>query len=296
MEAANSSENPVKKPNEIANLPLDRDRMERFHRLAPRTLERRDRAFYQRELVLGFEFLLTGAIAIAGALFFGWTALNWLLFLVVSAFTGILTDSIKLKCLHGPIHEHADHTADDQFVGLVCDALRKGEDEIPVLEHGGRYRPGAGLFFDLVFAPVSALLIGLLVVEDGVSNWSEVFGEPYFLPSLAGFFLFQIAQTAWQIASFRAGDSRSGPVKILLGGRGAGLFLLMFLVAMNGSCTEGRSEYTATLYTVNGALVLLGLVNTFGLLSIRNETRWLREYLEGTSKEKPSRRPGSFEA
>lgn len=261
-------------------VPLDRALMDRFHRAAPGTLQRRDSAFYRRELNLGFEFLLTGSIAIIGTVLFGWSTMNWLIFIVIGTFSGIFTDTIKLFFLNKPIQEHADNSADDQLVGLVCDALRKGEKEIPKMQGGGRYRPETGLLFDLVFAPVSTLLIFFTVKENGFNGWEELFGQKYFIVSVAGFCVFQLASTIWEIISFRSSDRPEGPVKVLLGGRGAGLFFLFFLIAASGSCTRDGTEYTTALYLVNGLLILMGLLNTFGIFSIRNESRWLKDYLE----------------
>lgn len=247
--------------------------------MAPHTLARRDRAFFYREFSLGLEFILTGTLAIVGAVVFGWSVVGWLFFLIVGAFTGIATDTIKLWFLRKPIYRYADESADDQFVGLVSDALRSGEREIPLLAGGGKYRPLAGLLFDLVFAPVSTLMIFFTIRENGFNGWEELFGQKYFVPALVGFCGFQLAQTIWQIVSFRFSREEAGPVKILLGGRGAGLFLLFFLIVLTNSYSKDRNSFTTVLYAVNGLLIVLGLINTVGLIMIRNECRWLREYL-----------------
>ncbi|MAS95695.1 MAG: hypothetical protein CMO55_21040 [Verrucomicrobiales bacterium] len=270
----------MKAEHQYQTVPLDSAQMDRFHRVAPGTLARRDTAFYRRELTLGFEFLLTGVIAIVGTLAFGWSAMNWLVFLIIGTFSGILTDTIKLFFLNKPINQHADNSADDQFVGLVCDALRKGEKEIPKMQDGGRYKPEIGLVFDLVFAPVSTLLIYFTVKENGFDGWNELFGQKHFLTSVIGFCAWQLLMTVWEIVSFRMTTNPENPVKILLGGRGVGLFFLFFLTAATGSCTKDQTDYTVALYVANGLLILMGLLNTFGILSIRNDSRWLREYLE----------------
>lgn len=253
--------------------PLDSVALARFHRLAPEVLRRRDGAFFARELGFGLQFLVIGAVPIVGTARFGWDALSWLAYVVIGAWLGIVTDTLALAFLGEPIRRHARHSAENQFVGLVCDALRSGKKTIPRLPDGGVYRPGTGLFFDLVFGTVSTLVIYMVVREEMGVDWRAVTGRPFFVLSLAAFVLCQIGLAAWQIAGHRGRESEI-PVKVFLGGRGAGLFLLMFIVIAGP-----QRQLPVTLYVTNGLVVLFGLLNTFGMVPIRRENRWLAGYL-----------------
>lgn len=265
--------------------PLDSAVLARFHRLAPEVLRRRDGAFFVRELAFGLQFLVIGAVPIVGTARFGWDALSWLAYVVIGAWLGIVTDTLALVFLGEPIRRHARHSAENQFVGLVCDALRAGKETIPRLPDGGLYRPGIGLFFDLVFGTVSTVVIYVVVREEIGVDWGAVTGRPFFALSLAAFVLCQIGLAGCQIAGRRGRESEI-PVKVFLGGRGAGLFLLMFIVFISADKIAGpQRQLPVALYVTNGFVVLFGLLNTFGMVPIRRENRWLARYLAGRRAE-----------
>lgn len=259
--------------------PLDSAALARFHRLAPEVLRRRDSAYFARELAFGLQFLVIGAVPLVGTARFGWDALSWLAYVVIGAWLGIVTDTLALVFLGGPIRRHARHSAENQFVGLVCDALRREKKTIPRLPDGGVYRPGTGLLFDLVFGTVSTLVIYMVVREEMGVDWGAVTGRPFFALSLAAFVLCQIGLAAWQIAERRGRESEI-PVKVFLGGRGAGLFMLMFIVIISADKIAGpQRQLPVALYVTNGFIVLFGLLNTFGMIPVRRENRWLAGYL-----------------
>ena len=58
------------------------------------------------------------------------------------------------------------------------------------------------------------------------------------------------------------------------------MFLLMFLVVMlRESAGESGEISRSVMLTVNGLIVALAAFNVVGLLWLRGETRWLRDYL-----------------
>lgn len=289
---------------------LDAELMARFHRLAPQVLRRRDRAFLLRELAFVLQFVLIGAVPIVGTALFGWEALTWLAYVVIGAWLGIFTDVLTVTLLGEPLRRHLRHRADSRFVGLVCAALRSGRTTIPRLGDGADHRPGIGLFFDLVFGAVSTLLIYVALKTELGVDWGALTSRSFFGLSLAAFVLCQIGFAAWQIAGRRLADderhvgessareahggvtaSRRGrgheiPVKVYPGARGAGLFMLMFVVLISAdTIAKPQRALPAALYVVNGFVVLFGLLGSFGMVSILRENRWLARYLAERQEE-----------
>ena len=272
----------------IPMVPLNREQMRRFYALAPGVLEKRNPAFYTREFNTGFQLICVGVIPIVGISLLGWSPMNWLVFVLFGAWTGIVSDCIKLCFLHSEIQRYANERANDQFVSTVAETLRKGGREIPAVPSGGAYRPRSGLLIDLVFAPISTFLILVTAGGSMNSDWNAVFGQPWFLPTLVVLALLQFFTTAWEVfqAQRLAAEGRSPIVKVFLGGRGACLFVLMFgvLMATDGGDAENPTRnFRLAIYVINTAIIAIGLINFWGLCLIRRESAWLRHHLDSPS-------------
>jgi hypothetical protein len=76
----------------------------------------------------------------------------------------------------------------------------------------------------------------------------------------------------------RADEDR--PVRVTVGLRGVGLFLMVFLTVM---LTENDdlpiNAPKVIMLVINGLVITMGVLNLFGPIMLHSETQWLRNYL-----------------
>jgi hypothetical protein len=264
----------------LERTPITAADMERFHRNAPAALSRRGPAFVGETFAEAFETLLIGGVPIVGMLQFGWSANQLLLFLLIGTWTAILLDFTKYFSLAGAAERFAAAKFDDWHVWVVAGALRKGEREAPAEHLRVKHQPAMGVFVDLVCGGIGTLFILLALAAGPGFGLREMLAERSVQWSLAGLIGYQLLLTAWEIVRCRRLPGTC-ETKVALGMRGLGLFLLMFLVVMlRESAGETGEISRGVMLTVNGLIVALALFNVVGLLWLRGETRWLRDYLE----------------
>jgi hypothetical protein len=268
----------------LERTPITAADMERFHRNAPAALARRGPAFVGETFAEAFETLLIGGTPIVGMIWFGWSADQLLLFLLIGTWTAILFDFVKYFSLAGAVERFAAAKFDDWHVWVVVGALRKGEREAPAEHLRVKHEPAMGVLVDLACGGVGTLFILLALAEGHGLHVREMLAERSVQWSLAGLIGYQLLLAAWEIARCRRLPGTC-ETKVALGMRGLGLFLLMFLVVMlRESAGEGGEISRGVMLTVNGLIVALALFNVVGLLWLRGETRWLRNYLEERRK------------
>jgi hypothetical protein len=274
-------------------IPITPADLDRFHRNAPAALARRGRGYLAESVLNGAQTVLIGGIPILGLMYWGWSGMEMLLFLIVIAWVGIVCDAAKVLWLRERAEAFARAGYDDWHVWVVADAIRSGTHKAPPDHLRARWQPMVGIFVDLVMGGVSTLLIvGQLVATTGLSLQS--LQAPALLVGLTATAGFRVVYTIWQIVhhwrSSRAPEDEDRnvapvspdsdrPVKAIVGLRGVGLFLLMFLTMM---LTEGGIGINAAwiiMLVVNGLVVLLGIAELLGPLIVWGETRWLRQYL-----------------
>jgi hypothetical protein len=256
---------------------------ERFHRNAPAALARRGPAFVGETFAEALETLLIGGVPIVGMLRFGWSADQLLLFLLIGTWTAILFDFAKYFLLAGAVERFAAAKFDDWHVWVVAGALRAGKSDAPAEHLRAKHEPAMGVFVDLACGGVGTLFILVALAEGSGVGLRELLAERSVQWSLAGLFGYQLLLTAWEIVRCRRSPGTCES-QAHLGIRGLGLFLLMFLVVMlresAGETGESAEISRGVMLTVNGLIVALALFNVVGLLWLRGETQWLRNYME----------------
>ncbi|MDC0937047.1 hypothetical protein OAS39_12235 [Pirellulales bacterium] len=290
----------MKRDSEAAELtPLTQADFDRFHRNAPAALARRGWSGMIEEMSAGLQTAIFGALPVVGLVWLGWSATEMLLFLLVGLWVGILCDTTKLLCLRRRAEAFASACYDDWHVWVVVDALRKGKRAAQGQHLRAKWAPFSGMFVDFFMGGFStAIILVLLIVEAGMGLHS--FQTPGVLWALAVVSLIRIISTVLEIVHHRSKDRARGvdpsewteldaardassdrPVKAVMGLRGVGLFLLMFLTVF--LTDEERVEEVdvawATMMVVNGIIVLYGMVGLVGWPLLVGETRWLRKYL-----------------
>jgi hypothetical protein len=259
--------------------PITADDMQRFHRNAPAALARRSGNFVGEQLGAAFETLITGLVPIVGMLAFGWSASQLLVFLLVSAWTAILLDIVKLTLLYEGVKRFGATHYDDWHVWTVAQALRAGKTEAVRSHLKAKYQPEMGVVVDLLLGSVGTVAIFAVASGESWSGLRGLFADRSVLYGLAILVGYQIVFAAWDVVRRLVAEDR-GEVKVAVGMRGLGLFLLMFLVVMiRESAGENGAVARGAMLVVNGGLVALAAFNTVGQFWLRGETRWLRNYL-----------------
>ena len=279
--------------------PLTQEDLDRFHRNAPAALARRGWSGFVEEATAGLQTILFGALPIVGLVWLGWSATELLLFLLTGLWVGILCDTTKLFFLRRRAEAFAATQYDDWHVWVVVDALRKGNNAATHQHLRAKWAPMSGVFVDFCMGGISTLLIVImLVAEAGLGP--DSLQTPGVLWALAGFSLLRIISTVVEIVHHRSNDWSRGiapsewtaeqarryaasdrPVKAVVGLRGVGLFLLVFLTAFLTDEERGASVDVAwvTMIVVNSIVILYGSISILGWPFLLPETRWLRNYL-----------------
>jgi hypothetical protein len=252
--------------------------MERFHRNAPAALARRGPGFVGETIAQAFETLLIGGTPIVGMIWFGWSADQLLLFLLIGTWTAILLDFVKYLLLKEAAERFAAAKFDDWHVWVVAGALRQGKRDAAAEHLHAAHQAGAGIFVDLACGGVGTLLLLAAVATGPGPGFNALLAERSVQWSLAGLVGYQLLLAGWEIFRCRRWPENC-ETKIYLGIRGVGLFLLMFVVAWLRESTETKEVSRAAMLVVNGLIVALAVFNVVGLLWLRGETRWLRSYL-----------------
>lgn len=226
-----------------------------------------------------FETLLIGGTPIVGMIWFGWSADQLLLFLLIGTWTAILLDFVKCLLVGKAVERFAAMKFDDWHVWVVAGALRKGEREAPADHLRAAHAPVAGVFVDLVCGGVGTALLVLTIATGPGPGFANLFAERSVQWSLAALLGYQLLLAIWEIARCRWSTTPCES-RVYLGMRGVGLFLLMFVIVWIRESTETKEVSRLAMLIVNGLIVALAIFNVVGLLWLRGETRWLRNYLD----------------
>jgi hypothetical protein len=266
--------------HELPQSPITAADLERFHRNAPAALSRRGAAFVGQTFSGAFETLLIGGMPIVGVLWFGWSSEQLLLFLLIGAWLAILLDIARYLAMSPAVERFAQTKFDDWHVWVVAGALRENRMHAATEQLRVKHQPGMGIFVDLVCGGVGTLFIVLAMTIGADKKLFDLLADRSVQWCLAGLIAYQLVAFAWEVLRWRR-SPQTHETKVLLGMRGLGLFLLMFLVVMlRESAGVNASVARGAMLAVNGAIVALALFNVVGLLWLRGETRWLRNYLD----------------
>ena len=265
---------------QLSQSPITAADFDRFHRNAPAALARRGSAFVGQTFADAFETLLIGGTPIVGMLWFGWSSEQLLLFLLIGVWVAILLDIARYLLMSAGVQRFAQTKFDDWHVWVVAGALREGKMHAATEHLRVRHQPGMGIFVDLVCGGVGTLFIVLALTTGADKKLFDLLADRSVQWCLAGLIGYQVTAFMWEVVRWRQ-SPQTHETKVLLGMRGLGLFLLMFLVVMlreSAGASGGISR--GVMLAVNGAIVALALFNVVGLLWLRGETRWLRNYLD----------------
>jgi hypothetical protein len=255
--------------------------MARFHRQAPAALGRRGVGFVVETLANSLEHVAMGAAPIIGMFWFGWSAAQLFVFLLAAAWVGILCDTARTIYAGHAVRAYAQTFYDDWHVWVVVEALRAGRTTAPRSHLKAKYEPESGVIVDFVFGGMSTVVMVLQMKNLGFAGQDGVIAGRSFAISLIVLAIYQTVTAAWEISRHRRGGEAIGRLKAMPGMRGFGLFMLMFVMLMASDTKSGGGGIAAgrVMLIVNGAIIAFGLLNVIGLVWIRPETVWLRDYL-----------------
>lgn len=216
-----------------------------------------------------------------------------LVFLIVGLWIGILGDLGKIALLPEQVWRYGAAYYEDWQVWVVAGALRHGKNEAPRSHLEAKYTPGAAVLVDLVFGVVATAILCVALAKSGFDFRQQVWQNTWLVKSIAALAIYEAAFTLWGIVRHKLGGDAAGQMRVALGMRGLGLFLLMFLVVMlDDALHDNGTTASVAMLTVNAAILALAVFNLAGLYWVQAETTWLREYLQGLepSAENRSRR------
>jgi hypothetical protein len=254
--------------------------MARFHRNAPAALGRRSGGAMGQSVMGSLELVIIGATPIVGMLWYGWSATQQLVYLVVSLWIGIMCDFARLAFVRQAVKAHADEHYDDWHVWVVVEALRSGRNTAPRSHVQAKHQASDGVLVDLAAGGFStALIAAALFVNSEDRAFVTTFDRP-FVFSLAAMAAYQAINAAWEIVRVRRAGMKAGGVSAAPGARGVALFLLMFITMTLGD-PDGAGGLAArkVMLAVNAVIVALGILNAAAWLWLGSETRWLARYV-----------------
>jgi hypothetical protein len=159
-------------------------------------------------------------------------------------------------------------------------ALRRGLDAAPKSHLQARYEPAIGVLVDFVCGGIGTALICVALVEAGFDFRGELWQNAGLWRSVAVLATYEVVTTIWEIARHKLGGDTTGQLKVALGMRGLGLFLLLFVVVMiREALGDDGAVARGVILAVNAAIVLLALFNAVGFVWLQADTNWLRNYL-----------------
>ena len=282
------------KDNEL--VPITAADLARFRKNAPAALARRGGGFVAESVGNALALLLTGSIPIVGLVWFGWSASEMLVFMIVGLWIGILGDFAKFALLPGQVRRSGAAFYDDWQVWVVAGALRRGKNEASRSHLEAKYTPVAAVFVDLVFGGIATAILCIVMAKSGFDVRQELWRNAWLVKSIAALAIYESAFTLWEITRHKLGRDAAGKVRVVLGMRGLGLFLLMFLVVMlDEALHDNGAPARVALLTVNAAILVMAAFNLVGLYWVQAETNWLRAYLRDESDGNKLNRQGRQE-
>ncbi len=261
--------------NEIQYVPLDVAQMQRFRSNVAAALARRGRGYMAEQWLATSELLLVGCVGLFGMWLLDWSPEGAVACLLLGLWAKIIGDLMKYSLARRAVLRLSEEWNDDTQVWAVGNALMDGETRLRADRLGG-YMPGMGLFVDLVFGSIGT---GVIVKVSGLyrpETWQMLLEQREWRWVLIGMVWWQLMAAALSTLRHAWLGERAGRLQFAAGGRGLGLFLLMFPVLIFYGESEGNAR--GVVLVSHLALILLALLGLFGCWLLQRETRWLRDW------------------
>lgn len=248
---------------------------QRFERCAPAALARRSPAYLGATAIKSLQWVLLGALGLAGAFVWRWPPFDFVLLLLVACVAGMLADTLRWLLARKELVAQAERHNDDMFVWALVGALRHGQTQVDAGQHA-RYRAGVGVLLDWILG-VAALVILARVFLDVWPQFTAYLRAAKTLQlALLVALLLPLAAGLVSLWSWRSADAHGATLEFGAGARGAFLLALAVVVLVLRNSTGGLFKLVVFL---NAATLLLGLVAALGGIVLRNEADWLRRHL-----------------
>lgn len=256
-------------------MPLTPQHVARMEQDAAAALARRRGGWWAEQVAACLELLLVVGLSLAALWLWGAAPLSMLLVLLAAAWVGILGEIATYVLRRRAVDAEQQAASDDLFVWHVVDAMMDGRDRISpeaVRGHTG----GLGILLDLTMGGISTVAV-LGMLDHAGGNWRTALAEDAVAGwTLAAIALWQALRILWMCLRRAFALTDASPPRFAAGGRGLGLFLLVFVLLWAGD--EGR-ELKLALSWAYGLLLALCLLAVPGLWLMQRQTQWLRTYL-----------------
>lgn len=254
---------------------LSPEHVARMKRDAPAALARRGGGWLFEQVQASVELLLVAGLSLAALWLWGASALSMLMVLLASAWIGILGEIATYVVQRRAVEAQVQAANRDLFVWHVVDAMMDGRDRVSRdAVHG--HAPGLGIVVDLAFGGMATLAL-LAMVDASGFRWRTALDEdPAAAWTLAAIAAWQALGILWMCVRRVVATGDTAPPRFAAGGRGLGLFVLVFITLWTGD--EGRDLQTALTWTY-GLLLAACLLCTPGVWLMQREKRWLQAYL-----------------
>ena len=255
---------------------IDAEQMLSFRAGAAAALARRGSGFSVENWLQSIELGLVGAVGLVGLLVLDWPPAAALAALLLGVWASWCGDLIKYLLAHRAVRRMSEEATADAQVWAVANALMDGETRYRS-DRVARYPPGLGLFVDLRFGGVATAVIvgvtGLFVP----TVWSGILANPEWRWILIGLVWWQLMAAAWTAMRHAWLGEGAGSIRFGAGGRGVGLFLLMFPIVFMFDGKPGAAA--GAMVIANLGLLLLSALALLGSWLLQRETGWLRDWL-----------------
>jgi hypothetical protein len=258
---------------------LTRAHRDRFRAEAPAALARRSRSWFAEQSWGALEPALTGGVALVGLWLLEWPGVAVLAFALAAIWNAVACDIAKLVLANAAVHREAEQWSAERTFWTIAEAIREGKREMRA-DALLPYRPGTGLFVDLVFGGIATAVMLAAIEERPREVLAALTGSDAARYMLAGMLGAQWLATLATIARHRLPGERA-PMRFGAGVRGLGLFIVMFVAVMS----EGAARAMTLALAMNTGLLALAGISLFGLWLIRGETEWLRRELAQAARD-----------
>jgi hypothetical protein len=232
-------------------------------------LSRRPDAFFAGLAMTSGELAVLSLGSLLGLWLFDASPLTMFWLVYAGLCGGIVVQWVKYLALREAVRRESARGNADRLLWAVVDRVRSGHPGD--CEHRD-VAPESGLIVDLLFGGVSALVLLVAMIASGNAPWHALQADSW-LGWLIALLVATQAGAAWRTVR-RQRQGRDGALQFAAGGRGLGLFLLMFAVMIGGP-----ARLALVLTVVNLLQLAWGVVSLYTIGVMRAEARWLREHL-----------------